>query len=77
MAQSLIKFALPGLALLSLAACATGKPVETYAQATERLAAECQARGGILQNIGNSSGRAETDNICKITGGASRLTRSE
>lgn len=77
MAQSLIKFALPGLVLLSLAACASGKPVETYAQATDRLDAECQARGGVLQNTGNSSGRPETDNICRITGGASRLTRSE
>jgi hypothetical protein len=64
-------------ALIGLSACASGRPVETYGQATERLAAECQARGGILQNTGNSSGRAETDNVCKLTGGASRLTRSE
>lgn len=77
MARSLITFALSGLTLLGVTACASGKPIETYAQATDRLAAECQARGGILQNTGNSSGRPETDNVCRITGGASRLPRSE
>lgn len=77
MIPALIRTHLPVLALLGLAACATGKPVETYAQATERLSAECQARGGILEQVTSASGRPETDNICKITGGASRLTRSE
>lgn len=80
MSRPLISFALPGLALavLGLGGCASsGKPLESYGAATDRLAAECQARGGILQPTGQSSGRAETDNICKITGGASRLTRSE
>ena len=63
-------------AVLILSACATaGEPMESYSAATERLAADCQARGGILQNTGNQTGRPETDNICKITGGASRLTR--
>jgi hypothetical protein len=80
MSHSLIKIAVPALALavLGLGACASsGKPLEPYGAATDRLAAECQARGGILVPTGQSSGRAETDNICKITGGASRLTRSE
>lgn len=78
MAFSLIRPAVPVLALavLGLAACAgSGRPVEGYGAATDRLAAECQARGGILQATGQSTGRAETDNICKITGGASNLTR--
>lgn len=80
MTRSLISFALPGLALavLGLGACASsGKPVESYSAALDRLTAECSARGGILQPIGNSTGRPETDNVCKITGGGSRLPRSQ
>jgi hypothetical protein len=62
------------LAVLGLAACAsTDKPSETYGATTDRLAAECQARGGILISTGASSGRAEVDNACKISGGATRL----
>ena len=71
-------FALAILAPAVLGACASaGKPMESYSAATERLAADCQARGGILQTTGNLTGRPETDNVCKITGGASRLTRGE
>lgn len=77
MKSALMGACFSAVALLALSACASGKPLESYAQATERLAAECQARGGILQNVGNSSGRPETDNVCKLTGGASRITRSE
>jgi hypothetical protein len=77
MKSALIGAGFAAAALLALSACASGRPLESYAQATERLAAECQARGGILQNVGSSSGRAETDNVCKLTGGASRITRSE
>ena len=61
--------------VVALGACASaGAPLESYGAATERLAADCQARGGILQASGAQTGRPETDNICKITGGASRLT---
>ncbi|CAN5123655.1 hypothetical protein BH10PSE1_BH10PSE1_14130 [soil metagenome] len=67
---------LSALAVLGLAACATGKPIEGYNAATDRLAAECQARGGILTPTGGATGRAETDNVCRITGGSGRLTRN-
>ena len=70
---SALAFIVP--AALILSACATaGEPMESYGAATQRLAADCQARGGILQTTGGQTGRPETDNICKITGGASRLT---
>jgi putative hemolysin len=64
-------------AALALSACASGRPIETYSAATQRLAEECRERGGILQSVSASTGRAETDNVCKIPGGASRLTRSD
>jgi hypothetical protein len=59
---------------LSAAGCASGPPSENSSFArTEKLAAECEARGGILAPTGAQTGRPETENICKITGGASRL----
>jgi putative hemolysin len=64
-------------AALALSACASGQPIETYAAATQRLAEECRERGGILQPVSATTGRAETDNVCRIPGGASRLTRSD
>jgi hypothetical protein len=58
-----------------LSACASsGPPQDDYLSRTEKLAAECDARGGILAPTGGQTGRPETDNFCKITGGASRLT---
>ncbi len=68
-------FAVLAPLVVALSACASaGTPMESYGAATERLAADCQARGGILQASGAQTGRPETDNICKINGGASRLT---
>ena len=67
---------LPGLAALAvaLAACAgTPSPEGGYMARTEKLSADCEARGGILSPTGDQSGRPETDNVCKIVGGASRL----
>ncbi|NBW09249.1 MAG: hypothetical protein EBR82_14620 [Caulobacteraceae bacterium] len=58
-----------------LSACASGAPAEGgYATREQKLAADCEARGGILAPTGSQTGRPETDNICKINGGASRLT---
>jgi hypothetical protein len=59
----------------ALSACASTTPREgDYFTRTEKLAADCEARGGILAPTGGQSGRPENDNICKITGGASRLS---
>ena len=59
-----------------LAACASGprEPRPTYMQELDQLAAECRERGGILAPIaGSTTGRPQTDNVCEIRGGASRL----
>ncbi|MGO4408776.1 MULTISPECIES: hypothetical protein [unclassified Brevundimonas] len=61
------------VAPLALAACASGRPLPTYQQDLDRLEADCSARGGILAPTGANTGRAQTDYLCKITGGASRL----
>lgn len=58
---------------LSLGACATGKTYPSYQEEFDKLSAECTGRGGILTPSGAQTGRPQTDNICKITGGASRL----
>jgi predicted Rossmann-fold nucleotide-binding protein len=59
----------------ALTACASAPdPEGGYQARTEKLAADCEARGGILAPTGGQSGRPENDNVCKITGGASRLT---
>ncbi|MNH51873.1 hypothetical protein D3C73_35250 [compost metagenome] len=61
------------LAALALGACATGNPQPTYQQEYDTLNAQCVERGGILSPSGLTSGRAQTDYVCKITGGASRI----
>lgn len=58
---------------LLLSACATGRDLPTYKQEMDKLDAECVARGGILSPSGNQTGRPQTDYVCKITGGASRI----
>lgn len=61
------------VAPLALGACASGRSLPTYQQEYDKLEAECTARGGILTTTGVSTGRPQTDNICKITGPATRL----
>ena len=61
------------IAPLALGACATGKTMSTYQQDLDKLEAECTARGGILTPTGATTGRAQTDYLCKITGGATRI----
>jgi hypothetical protein len=59
----------------SVAGCASGPPSEgSYLARTEKLAAECEARGGILTPSGAQTDRPQTDNVCKITGSASRMS---
>jgi len=58
---------------LALGACATGRTYPSYQEEFDKLSAECTGRGGILTPSGAQTGRPQTDNVCKITGGASRL----
>lgn len=58
---------------LALGACATGKTYPTYQEEYDKLNAECVARGGILSPTGAQTGRPQTDNVCKITGGGTRI----
>jgi hypothetical protein len=60
--------------LLALAACASTAGSSNYAQELKQLSDSCEARGGILSPTGQQSGRPQNDNVCRITGGASRLT---
>jgi len=61
---------------LILAGCATGPGQPTYQEEMTKLDAECVARGGILTPSGMQTGRPQTDYLCKITGGASRLMQN-
>lgn len=64
----------PALLLLGLAACAPTTGSNNYANELRQLSDSCEARGGILAPTGQQSGRPQSDHICRITGGASRLT---
>lgn len=64
----------PALVLL-VAGCASTTTTNRYATELQTLSDDCTARGGILAPTGQQSGRPQLDNVCKITGGASRLTR--
>jgi hypothetical protein len=66
--------AAPAALLLALAACAPTTGSSTYAQELQQLSDSCEARGGILSPTGQQSGRPQNDNVCRISGGASRLT---
>jgi uncharacterized FlgJ-related protein len=66
--------AAPVTLLLALAACASTTGSSTYARELQQLSDSCEARGGILSPTGQQSGRPQNDNVCRISGGASRLT---
>ena len=58
------------LTLSVLAGCATpGMRGETEEQ---RLARECQARGGVLVPSGSNTARPQIDFVCQRSGGATR-----
>lgn len=67
----------PTLLLLAAGGCATTATTSSYNDELQRLSEDCTARGGILSPTGQQSGRPNTDNVCKIAGGASRLTRGD
>lgn len=64
----------PAALLLAVAACAPTTGSSRYNDELQKLSDDCQARGGILSPSGQQTGRPQTDNVCRITGGASRLT---
>ncbi|MGZ9100010.1 MAG: hypothetical protein ACXW3O_09925 [Brevundimonas sp.] len=66
--------AAPAALLLALAACAPTTGMSRYETELRQLSENCEARGGILSPTGQHTGRPQTDNVCQITGGASRLT---
>ncbi len=57
-----------------LGACASMNGPSTD-DATERLAADCKARGGILLPIRQPTGRPEIESACNIPDGASNIRR--
>jgi len=62
------------VAPLALGACATGKTYPSYSQEYDQLSSECVARGGLLTPSGlPTTGRPQTDYVCKITGGATLI----
>jgi hypothetical protein len=61
------------VAPLALGACATGKTYPTYQEEFDKLNSDCVARGGILTPTGAMTGRPQTDNVCKIVGGGTRI----
>jgi len=67
----------PAVLLLAAAGCASTATESRYAADMQKLADDCAARGGILAPTGQQSGRPNNDNVCKIAGGASRLTRGD
>jgi hypothetical protein len=69
-----LTLAFPAALSLALAACASTPGSSRYSDDLQKLSDDCQARGGILSPSGQQTGRPQTDNVCRITGGASRLT---
>ncbi|MFT4954976.1 MAG: hypothetical protein ACI8U3_001358 [Brevundimonas sp.] len=69
-----MRIALLAMALVPLAACATGPTGDRYHEELDRLRQDCQERGGILSPTGTQSGRPNTDYVCEIRGGGG-LTR--
>lgn len=69
-----LTIALPALLLLAATGCAPTVGENRYNSDLQRLTEQCEARGGILSPTGQQSSRPQNDNVCKITGGPSRLT---
>ena len=68
-----LTLAAPAVLLLALAACAPTMGPSRYADELRELSDSCEARGGMLAPSGQQSGRPQSDHVCRITGGASRL----
>ena len=64
----IVLLAAPAALALTLSACASDMGESRYQSELEKLAADCDARGGVLSPTGEQTGRPQTDNVCKITG---------
>ncbi len=51
-----------------LAGCAADGALNSYDADLRRLSDDCVARGGVLSPTGATTGRPETDNVCRIVG---------
>jgi hypothetical protein len=69
-----LTLAAPAALLFALSACASSMDGDRYESELRRLSDRCEARGGILSPTGQQTGRPQTDHVCRITGGPSRLT---
>jgi hypothetical protein len=63
----IVLFAAPAALALTLSACASSTGPNRYHTELEQLAADCEARGGILSPTGGQSGRPQLDNVCRVT----------
>ncbi len=70
----IVLVAAPAALALALSACASGMGQSHYQTELQQLAADCQARGGILSPTGQQSGRPALDHVCKVTGQPSPRT---
>lgn len=68
----IVLYAAPLALALGLSACASGMGGDHYTSETDRLRADCEARGGVYAPTGGNSGRPQTDNTCKLTSLPSR-----
>ena len=71
-----ILFAAMMFALVGCASTTGIDRAESYSSELDQLSADCEERGGILATTGQQTGRPQTDNVCKTTGGPSDRLRS-
>ncbi|KQY84974.1 hypothetical protein [Brevundimonas sp. Root1423] len=67
----------PALLLFAVSGCAPTTGPSNYDTEMRRLSETCAAQGGVLSPTRYQTGRPQTENVCKITGGASRLPRGD
>ncbi len=74
MTRSTLTTVILAAAASTVAACATSgdAPPNSYRADLDRLTADCRERGGILSPTGATTGRPETEFVCRISG-ASRI----
>lgn len=69
----MLRLALLTPALLLLSSCAGAVGADgSYSDQLARLNADCVARGGVLSPTGATTGRVETENVCRINGATAR-----
>lgn len=57
-------------------ACASApSPDNTYAARLAKLETDCKASGGMLMSTGRLTNEPQTDNVCHIVNGATRVSQ--